>query len=130
MIEFELACDSQVLSERFHGAAEQLNKTFSASNSSVERVQGQFLKGAWLKSESRIVESWHALGSTIREAQELGGYIFEATIRHCLTYLKDLTKPHMLKACRSLMLRFVDEFGLYSLSGTGECSITVLKCFA
>lgn len=30
------------------------------------------MKGAWLKSESKIVESWHTLGCTIREAQELG----------------------------------------------------------
>jgi hypothetical protein len=72
MIEFELACDSQVLSDRFAAAAEQLSQSFEASNTTIERVQEQFLKGVWLKSESRIVDSWHALGSTIREAQELG----------------------------------------------------------
>lgn len=26
----------------------------------------------WLKNEARLVESWYALGSAIREAQELG----------------------------------------------------------
>lgn len=72
MIEFELACNSQQLTDRFSDAAEQLSQSFTASNTSIERVQEQFLKGAWLKSESRIVESWHALGCTIREAQELG----------------------------------------------------------
>ncbi|KAF2642460.1 hypothetical protein P280DRAFT_447861 [Massarina eburnea CBS 473.64] len=72
MVEFELACNSQVLTERFSTAAEQLSKSFPPSNTSIERVQEQFLKGAWLKSESRIVESWHALGNTIRQAQELG----------------------------------------------------------
>lgn len=72
MVEFELACGSQVLTERFADAAEQLSQSFIASNISIERVQEQFLKGAWLKSESKIVESWHALGCTIREAQELG----------------------------------------------------------
>jgi hypothetical protein len=72
MIEFELACSSQVLTERFSSAAEQLSQSFEASNTSIERVQALFLKGAWLKSESKIVESWHALGRTIREAQELG----------------------------------------------------------
>ncbi|KAF2690949.1 hypothetical protein K458DRAFT_412264 [Lentithecium fluviatile CBS 122367] len=72
MIEFELACSSQALTDRFSAAAEELSKSFSASNTCLERVQEQFLKGAWLKSESRIVESWHALSSTIREAQELG----------------------------------------------------------
>ena len=72
MIEFELACSSQTLTDRFASAAERLSKTFSASSTCIERVQEQFLKGAWLKSESKIVESWHALGCTIREAQELG----------------------------------------------------------
>jgi hypothetical protein len=72
MIEFELACSSQTLTERFAAAAEQLSNSFTASNTTIERVQEQFLKGAWLKSESKIVESWHALSRTIREAQELG----------------------------------------------------------
>jgi hypothetical protein len=75
MIEFELACDSQVLSDRFAAAADQLSESFQASNTTIERVQEQFLKGVWLKSESRIVDSWHALGSTIREAQELGIFL-------------------------------------------------------
>ncbi|KAL1612339.1 hypothetical protein SLS60_000565 [Paraconiothyrium brasiliense] len=72
MIEFELACSPQVMTDRFHNAAEQLSKSFSASSTCIERVQELFYKGAWLKSESRIVESWHSLGCTIREAQELG----------------------------------------------------------
>lgn len=72
MIEFELACTSQTLTERFSAAAEELSRGFDASRTSIERVQEQFLKGAWLKSESKIVESWHALSRTIREAQELG----------------------------------------------------------
>ncbi|KAI1526169.1 Fungal-trans domain containing protein [Pyrenophora tritici-repentis] len=72
MIEFELACSSQTLTERFSDAAEELSRSFEASRTSIERVQELFLKGAWLKSESKIVESWHALSRTIREAQELG----------------------------------------------------------
>jgi hypothetical protein len=75
MIEFELACSSQTLAERFGYAAEQLSARFSASKTTLERVQEIFLKGAWLKSESRIVESWHSLSHTIREAQELGAYL-------------------------------------------------------
>jgi len=72
MMEFELACTSQALTDRFSDAAEQLSESFSASDTCLERVQERFLKCAWLKSESRIVESWHTLGCTIREAQELG----------------------------------------------------------
>ncbi|KAH7084816.1 hypothetical protein BKA63DRAFT_399617 [Paraphoma chrysanthemicola] len=80
MIEFELACNSQALTDRFATAAEQLSQSFEASNTTIERVQEQFLKGAWLKSESKIVESWHALGCTIREAQELEGIDKDAGI--------------------------------------------------
>ncbi|KAH8701496.1 hypothetical protein GQ44DRAFT_778617 [Phaeosphaeriaceae sp. PMI808] len=72
MIEFELACDSQILNDRFASTAEQLIRSSEASNTTIERVQEQFLKGAWPKSESKIVESWHALGCAIRQAQELG----------------------------------------------------------
>ncbi|KAF1928491.1 uncharacterized protein M421DRAFT_420379 [Didymella exigua CBS 183.55] len=72
MIIFEMACDLQQLTDRFSEAAEQLSQSFTAANTCVERVQEQFLKGAWLKSEAKIVESWHVLGCTIREAQELG----------------------------------------------------------
>jgi hypothetical protein len=72
MVEFELACNSQTLTQRFGKAAEQLSATFTASETNIERVQEQFLKAAWLKSESKMVEAWHALSSTIREAQELG----------------------------------------------------------
>ncbi|KAI8934103.1 hypothetical protein NX059_008865 [Plenodomus lindquistii] len=72
LVESELACSSQVLTERLADAAEEISRDFVASNISIERVQGQLLKCAWLKNESRIVESWHTLGSTIREAQELG----------------------------------------------------------
>lgn len=72
MVEFELACRSQILTERLADAAEEISRDFVASNTSIERVQEQFLKCAWLKAESRIVESWHTLGSAIREAQELG----------------------------------------------------------
>jgi hypothetical protein len=72
MIEFELACNLQQLTDRFSDTAEQLSQSFEACDTCIERVQEQFLKCIWLKSESRIVDSWHALSRTIREAQELG----------------------------------------------------------
>ncbi|KAI4919382.1 hypothetical protein J4E90_001516 [Alternaria incomplexa] len=72
MIEFELACNCQTLTDRFSDAAEELSRSFGAARTSVERVQELFLKCVWLKAESKIVESWHALSRTIREAQELG----------------------------------------------------------
>ncbi|OCL03858.1 hypothetical protein AOQ84DRAFT_442453 [Glonium stellatum] len=56
-LEFELAESSQSLTERYHRAAQKLS--------------GSFAPASWLKSEILFVESWHALGMAIREAQEL-----------------------------------------------------------
>ncbi|ORY11153.1 fungal-specific transcription factor domain-domain-containing protein [Clohesyomyces aquaticus] len=113
-IEFELACNIQTLTQRFYRAAEQLSSSFTASNTSIERVQGLFLRSAWLKSDSQIVESWHNLGCCIREAQELGldseaanvGLSeFDVEIRRrlwCLLYIWDwqmsswLARPHLI----------------------------------
>jgi hypothetical protein len=72
MVEFELACSSQAITEKFDVAADQLSKTFDAHKICLERVQELFLKAAWLKSESRMIEAWHMLGRAIHEAQELG----------------------------------------------------------
>jgi len=52
MIEFELASNSQVLTDRFAAAADQLSQSFEASSISVERVQEQFLRCAWLVASS------------------------------------------------------------------------------
>ncbi|KAF2710578.1 hypothetical protein K504DRAFT_501836 [Pleomassaria siparia CBS 279.74] len=71
-VEFELACTLQVLTDRFAAAAEELSASFGTTKTSLERVQEQFLKAAWLKSESKMIEAWHVLGRAIREAQELG----------------------------------------------------------
>ena len=72
MVQFELACTPQSLTDRLAEAADQLSASFAPSHPCLERVQEQFLKCAWLKSESRMVETWHVLGRAIREAQELG----------------------------------------------------------
>jgi hypothetical protein len=67
-----MAVSAQKLAQQFGEAAEGLSASFPGSRTSLERVQELFLKCVWLKSESRIVDSWHGLGQTIREAQELG----------------------------------------------------------
>lgn len=40
------------------------------------QVQQLFLTAQWFKTEAFFVESWHALGAAIHEAQELGIYCF------------------------------------------------------
>ncbi|KAL6826486.1 hypothetical protein V8C40DRAFT_216562 [Trichoderma camerunense] len=38
----------------------------------IATVQADFLRSSWLKNCGRGVESWHAVGNSIRQAQELG----------------------------------------------------------
>jgi hypothetical protein len=120
MIEFELACTSQVLTDRFSDAAEQLSQSFSASETSLERVQEGFLKGAWLKSESRIVESWHALSCTIREAQELGMKPARSWKLRPLKSSQESTRSLPAKTFPNLTLRSGEDYGRFSSSGIGQ----------
>lgn len=71
-LEFELAESSQSLTERYHRAAQKLSGSFAPGKGGLMQVQQLFLLASWLKSEILFVESWHALGMAIREAQELG----------------------------------------------------------
>lgn len=60
------------LSMTYSNTACELASLLSASSPTLVRVQQWFLRSSWLKSEGRAVESWHALGQAIREAQEMG----------------------------------------------------------
>lgn len=71
-IESELGESVQSLSENYHHAAKQLSSTIAPGKGGLTQVQQLFLTAAWFKSESLFVESWHALSSSIHEAQELG----------------------------------------------------------
>ena len=80
MVEFELACSSQAITKKFDGAADQISMAFNTPKTCLQRVQELFLKAAWLKSESRMVEAWHVLGRAIHEAQELGTMTLRAVL--------------------------------------------------
>ena len=71
-MESELGESAQNLSEKCHHAAKQLSHTIAPGKGGLAQVQQLFLTSAWYKSESLFVESWHALSSSIHEAQELG----------------------------------------------------------
>ena len=64
--------DFRVLSAKYSNAACELATLLAPNQASLPRIQQWFLRASWLKSEGRAVESWHALGQAIREAQELG----------------------------------------------------------
>ena len=83
MVEFELTCSSQAITDRFGIAADQISMTFDTPKTCLERVQELFLKAAWLKSESRMIEAWHVLGRAIHEAQELGTMTPRAVLSVC-----------------------------------------------
>jgi hypothetical protein len=64
--------DFKSLSATYSNAACELASLLASSQATLPRVQQWFLRASWLKSEGRPVESWHALGQAIREAQEMG----------------------------------------------------------
>ncbi|KAJ5729006.1 uncharacterized protein N7483_003514 [Penicillium malachiteum] len=71
-LESELGYSAQKLSENLHYAGKQLSNTIGPGKGGLSQVQQLFLTAAWFKSESLFVESWHALSSSIHEAQEQG----------------------------------------------------------
>jgi len=85
VLESEMAERAEILSNRYHRAAVRLSNSFTPGTRSVTQVQQLFLTANWLKNEVRLVESWHALGSAIREAQELGMEISVIDKVHWLT---------------------------------------------
>lgn len=71
-LESDLGESVQSLSEGYHHAARQLSNTISPGKGGLAQIQQLFLTGAWFKSESLFVETWHTLSSCIHEAQEMG----------------------------------------------------------
>ncbi|KAJ6013628.1 hypothetical protein N7540_008219 [Penicillium herquei] len=71
-LESELGYSAQKLSENLHHTGKKLSNTIGPGKGGLSQVQQLFLTAAWFKSESLFVESWHALSSSIHEAQEQG----------------------------------------------------------
>ncbi|RDW62436.1 hypothetical protein BP6252_11869 [Coleophoma cylindrospora] len=106
-LEFELAESIQSLTQRYHSAAEKLTRSLSGAGDCTQ-IQQLFLGVCWLKSESKFVDAWHALGATIRAAQEIGMHEdvvskslsdFENEMRRrlwCLLYVFDWQMSHTL----------------------------------
>lgn len=71
-LEVELGEKTDVLSERYHKAAQRLSLEISPGKGGLMQVQQLFLAACWFKAEALFTESWHVLGSAIHEAQEIG----------------------------------------------------------
>ncbi|KAL4754989.1 hypothetical protein BDW72DRAFT_200365 [Aspergillus terricola var. indicus] len=71
-LESELGMGVEQLSMQYHNAAKHLSNTIGPGKGGLMQVQQLFLTAQWFKTEALFVESWHALGTAIHEAQELG----------------------------------------------------------
>lgn len=71
-LEYDLTENHVQTSKRLFDAAEGLSRAMPPGVGSVEKVLRMLLAAAWLKSEGRIVDGWHALSVAVREAQECG----------------------------------------------------------
>ncbi|KAL2845700.1 fungal-specific transcription factor domain-containing protein [Aspergillus pseudoustus] len=70
-LESELG-DTDSLSVLYHTTAKQLSSTIGPGKGGMTQIQQLFLTAQWFKTEALFVESWHALGAAIHEAQEQG----------------------------------------------------------
>ncbi|KAL4959613.1 uncharacterized protein BDV14DRAFT_184360 [Aspergillus stella-maris] len=71
-LQMELRSDIDQLSLLYHRTAKQLSDTIRPGKGGLVQVQQLFLTAQWFKTEALFVESWHALGVAIHEAQEQG----------------------------------------------------------
>jgi hypothetical protein len=71
-LESELGDSVEELSACYQRAAQKLSSFISPGTGGLEQVQQLFLGSTWLKAEADFVDSWHALGAAVREAQEIG----------------------------------------------------------
>ncbi|KAI2824310.1 transcriptional regulator family: Fungal Specific TF [Aspergillus niger] len=122
-LESDLGENYASLSEQYHRTAKQLSNAIGPGKGGLTQVQQLFLGAIWYKTEALFVESWHALGAAIHEAQELGMHRssskakvseFEREMRRriwCLLYTWDwqmsllLSRPFIINSsCCSLEL--------------------------
>lgn len=96
-LESELGQPVDGLSILYHKTAKQLSSTIGPGKGGLMQVQQLFLTAQWFKTEALFVESWHALGAAIHEAQELGIYYFSFALS--TLYTGDLLIYFPEKAC-------------------------------
>src|SRR5690606_5792383 len=71
-LERELGNDAVSLATTLHTTAEKLSKTIPSGKGGLAHVQQLFLTAFWYKSAEKWTEAWHALGTAIHAAYEIG----------------------------------------------------------
>ncbi|KAF4943761.1 hypothetical protein FGADI_13183 [Fusarium gaditjirri] len=71
-LEHELGEKTQTLTERYHGASNDLYSITPPRKGHLHGVQYLLHSCYWYKSEARFMECWYSLSAAIREAQEIG----------------------------------------------------------
>ncbi|KAK3950473.1 fungal-specific transcription factor domain-containing protein [Pseudoneurospora amorphoporcata] len=71
-LERELGTDALTLATTLHTTAEGLSKTIPSGKGGLAHVQQLFLTAFWYKSAEKWTEAWHALGTAIHAAYEIG----------------------------------------------------------
>ncbi|KAK3397466.1 fungal-specific transcription factor domain-containing protein [Sordaria brevicollis] len=71
-LERELGTDAVSLATTLHTTAEKLSKTIPSGKGGLAHVQQLFLTAFWYKSAEKWTEAWHALGTAIHAAYEIG----------------------------------------------------------
>ncbi|KAF5967199.1 transcriptional regulatory [Fusarium coicis] len=71
-LEHELGEKAQTLTERYHGASNDLYSIIPPRKGHLHGVQYLLHSCYWYKSEARFMECWYSLSAAIRKAQEIG----------------------------------------------------------
>ncbi|PLB53289.1 hypothetical protein P170DRAFT_404297 [Aspergillus steynii IBT 23096] len=85
-------------SEQYSDLGDELLSLLGRPGLALVAVQADFLRSSWLKNCGRGIESWHTVGSAIRQAQELR-----------LHQQKEIHQTHHLNVGKTLSLFWYEE---------------------
>ncbi|KAK2616352.1 hypothetical protein QQS21_000786 [Conoideocrella luteorostrata] len=60
------------LASEYSDIGDQICRTLGKRDMSIVKIQAGLLRTSFLKSTGSVVEAWHTLGSTIKDAEEIG----------------------------------------------------------
>ncbi|VUC26794.1 unnamed protein product [Clonostachys rosea] len=78
-LESELGASIESLGCRYFEASNHLSSLIPVGEGGLVHVQQLFLSATWWKTQAEITKSWHALASSVREAQESGMHTGKAS---------------------------------------------------
>ncbi|CAH0051625.1 unnamed protein product [Clonostachys solani] len=77
------------LGVEYSATGAEILEILGKKNITISTVQAGVLRASFLKSSGKVVEAWHALGATIRDAQEIGLHTGQVASERCPSGLEE-----------------------------------------